>query len=138
MKIDRITNAATRGTRPGARGRAGNSDSFFKALSGADAHPARPPSGATPLPEIDALLALQEVASEPDSDIQGRRRGGELLDRLDELRLALLEGRLSVGAIERLAAQAAAGRAQVRDPRLAEILNDIELRAAVELAKLGH
>ena len=50
----------------------------------------------------------------------------------------MLEGRLSVEAIERLAAQAAAGRAQVRDPRLAEILNDIELRAAVELAKLGH
>jgi Class II flagellar assembly regulator len=138
MKIDRIANTATRGTRPGARGRAGNADSFFKALAGADAHPAAPPSGVAPPPRVEAILALQEVASEPDSDTQGRRRGEELLDRLDELRLALLEGRLSVAAIERLAAQAAAGRAQARDPRLAEILNDIELRAAVELAKLGR
>jgi len=138
MKIDRITNTATRGTRPGARGRPGISDSFLKALAGSDAHPANPLSGSTQPPGVDALLALQEVASEPESDTQGRRRGEDVLDRLDELRLALLEGRLSVAAIKRLAAQAATGRDRVRNPRLAEILNDIELRAAVELAKLGH
>ncbi len=138
MKIDRITNVATGSKRPGARGRAGYSDSFFKALAGADAHPAGPLGAATPPPAVDALLALQEAAGETDPNTQGRRRGEELLDRLDELRLALLEGRLTAGAIQRLATQAAAGRAQVRDPRLAEILNDIELRAAVELAKLDR
>ncbi len=137
MKIDRITNA-TRGTRPGARGRTGSSDGFFKALSKAGAKPASSLSGAKPASGVDALWALQELPNDPESDSEGRRHGEDLLDRLDELRLALLEGRLSVRAIERLAAQAAAGRAQVSDPRLAEILNDIELRAAVELAKLGQ
>ncbi len=137
MKIDRIANTS-RGARPGARGQAGKSGGFFKALAGVEAQTATPLSGAAPPPGVDAILALQEVAGEADSDTRGRRHGENLLDRLDDLRLALLDGRLSAAAIERLAKQAAAGRAQVRDPRLAEILDDIELRAAVELAKLGH
>jgi hypothetical protein len=29
-------------------------------------------------------------------------------------------------------------RAQIDDPQLIEVLDEIELRAAVELAKLGH
>ena len=40
--------------------------------------------------------------------------------------------------VERLASVAAAKRGQVDDPRLVEILNEIEVRAAVELAKLGR
>lgn len=66
------------------------------------------------------------------------RRGEELLDRLDDLRLALLEGRLPLATIQKLADLVAARRARVDDPRLLAILDQIELRAAAELAKLGR
>ncbi len=138
MKIDRLPSVATRGTRPGGRGRSSGSDSFFKTLASGEDSPAGALSSAAPLSGIDALLALQEVAAHSDPDSQGRRRGADLLDRLEDLRLSLLDGRLSIPTLERLSELTAARRARVRDPRLAEILGDIELRAAVELAKLGR
>ena len=66
------------------------------------------------------------------------RRGGGLLDRLDELKLALLGGLLAGAALEGL--QRAVGESidEVDDPRLRAVLQQIELRAAVELAKAGR
>ncbi|HXQ50990.1 MAG TPA: flagellar assembly protein FliX [Stellaceae bacterium] len=86
---------------------------------------------------VEGLLSLQEI-----SDGQGGRRraiarGEDLLEALDELRHALLVGvlpRARLAALVRLAGETAP---LVDDPRLAEILSEIELRAAVELAKLG-
>ena len=138
MKINRVSNLAAHGLRPGAPGRSGKSDGFLKALGGAGAGTPAGVSGAAPLQGVDALLAVQEVGERDDPDARGRQRGADLLDRLDALRLALLEGRIAVPVIERLAELAAAERARVSDPRLAEILGEIELRAAVELAKLGR
>jgi hypothetical protein len=136
MKIDRVGNIATRGTRSGGRGRTGNADSFFDILGGADRAAAANVSGAAPVNAVDALLALQEVGDDSGADAKARQRGEDLLDRLDEIRLALLEGRLSEAVLHRLSDLAAKKRGQVRDPKLAEILDEIELRAAVELAKL--
>ena len=138
MKIDRVTAGATPGARRGGRAGAAKSGNFSKSLSASETNAGGSISGAASLGPVGALLALQEVSADLDGDAQGRRRGEELLDRLDEVRLALLDGRLPAAMIERLAALAAAGRAQVSDPRLAEILDEIELRAAVELAKLGR
>jgi hypothetical protein len=66
------------------------------------------------------------------------RRGGGLLDRLDELKLALLAGLPARTALEGL--QRAVGESvdEVDDPRLRAVLQQIELRAAVELAKAGR
>lgn len=138
MKIDRVSSAAATPKRRSDRAGRSKSAGFSKMLGTGDASGAGPVSGAGALGQVDALLSLQEVGNETDANRQGQRRGQELLDRLDELRLALLTGRLSVAVVERLANLVAARRAHVRDPRLAEILADIELRAAVELAKLGR
>lgn len=138
MKIDRVSSAAATPKRRSDRAGRSKSAGFSKMLGTGDASGAGPVSGAGALGQVDALLSLQEVGNETDANRQGQRRGQELLDRLDELRLALLTGRLSVAVVERLASLVAARRAHVRDPRLAEILADIELRAAVELAKLGR
>ena len=105
---------------------------------GRGAPPASTVSGGAALGPVDALLALQEVSEDPGGRNRGRRRGEELLDSLDELRYGLLAGSLSLGAIERLTAMVAAKRGQVDDPRLVRILDEIEVRAAVELAKLGR
>ena len=95
-------------------------------------------SGGPALAPVDALLALQEVSEDPGGRSRGRRRGEELLDSLDDLRLGLLSGRMSLGALERLSTMVAVKRDQVDDPGLVQILDEIEVRAAVELAKLGR
>lgn len=94
------------------------------------------PAPTAPLTAPGAILALQEVdASEP----QARRavgRGHRVLDELKELHLALVDGWLSEDALHRLAALVDDRRPEVDDADLASLLDDIDLRAAVEMAKL--
>ena len=83
-------------------------------------------------------MTIQEVADPTTGRSRGVRRGFDLLDQLDRLRRAIMLGSLSRAQIERLTDLVAARRDQVDDPALAELLNEIEVRAAVELAKLGR
>ncbi len=139
MKIDRVSTIGARPSRRNERGGSTKSNAFARALStDNEAPPASTVSGGAALGPVDALLALQEVPEDPGGRNRGRRRGEELVNRLDELRYVLLAGCLWLGAMERLAAMVAAKRGQVDDPRLARVLDEIEVRAAVELAKLGR
>ncbi|MGW8175771.1 MAG: flagellar assembly protein FliX [Stenotrophomonas sp.] len=63
------------------------------------------------------------------------RRGSGLLDRLDELKLALLNGDADEGALDRLARSLREERADDDDQDLNALLDQIDLRASVELAK---
>lgn len=91
--------------------------------------------GAPSITGLESILSLQEV----DEPLQRRRRavarGASLLDRLDALRLALLDGDLPRSTIEALGAAIREQRDDTDDPRLRAVLDEIELRAAVELAK---
>ena len=138
MKIDRVSSIGSKPSRRTERGGASKSSSFSKTLGGGAAPtPSSVSGGGAPGP-VDALLALQEVAGEPSPRSAARQRGENLLDHLDELRLALLDGRLPRSVIERLASVVGAQRAKIDDPHMAEVLAEIELRAAVELAKLDR
>ena len=120
--------------RDGKAGSASGSD-FSSAVSAE--HPISAPSAPRPMTPVDGLFQIQEM---PDALAQRRRavqRGGTLLDRLDDLRLALLVGSLSPGQIAELQRAVASERSKVDDPRLATLLDEIDLRARVELAKLS-
>ncbi len=99
------------------------------------AAPASTTAATTP---IDGLFVLQEVAE----DLTGRRkaaaRGERLLDRLEDLRLALLSGKLPRAQLEQLRSLAKEHGPIVDDPQLTAVLAEIELRVAVELAKLDR
>ncbi len=139
MKIDRLSTIGTSAARRNERNGSTKSGTFAKALAvGAEAPPLSAVSGGAALAPVDALLALQEVPDDPGGRNRGRRHGEALLDHLDDLRLGLLSGRMSLGGLERLSAMVASKRDQVDDPRLTQILDEIEIRAAVELAKLGR
>jgi hypothetical protein len=60
-----------------------------------------------------------------------------MLDELEQIRLGLLLGQIPQARLEQLAQMVRARREQLDDPKLIAILDDIELRAAVELAKLS-
>ncbi len=86
---------------------------------------------------VDALLAMQEVgdSTEEHSRKQARSYGMDLLDRLTSIQDALLRGAIPKENLMDLAKRMREGRAKVQDPRLNEILSEIELRAEVEIAK---
>jgi hypothetical protein len=54
---------------------------------------------------------------------------------LDGLRLALLDGAISDAALQKLAGDMDGEKNNTNDPLLDELVAEIELRAAVELAK---
>jgi len=139
MKIDRLSSFGTSAARRSERNGTTKSGGFAKALSlNDDAPPVSAVGGGVALAPIDALLALQEVSDDAGGRNRGRRHGEALLEHLDDLHLGLLSGRMSIDALERLSVMVSAKRDTVVDPRLSQILDEIEVRAAVELAKLGR
>lgn len=85
---------------------------------------------------MDALIALQEI---PDNELARRQavqEGKGALETLERLRLDLLGGNVSIGTLTRLSDISNLRKQFGNDSSLDAILQDIELRAAVELAKL--
>lgn len=97
-------------------------------------------NAASSLAAVDSLLALQEAGGLEDATSSPRRamaRGEQMLDILDDIKLSLLAGQVPETKLTRLLKVVEAQQAQVRDPALGDILDHIELRARVELAKFG-
>lgn len=86
---------------------------------------------------IEALLALQSVDDAMQSRRKALKRGTSILDVLDEMKSDLLAGRISEGRLNRLMALVQQAR-QASVPGLDAVLEEIELRARVELAKAGR
>jgi hypothetical protein len=85
---------------------------------------------------IDALLTLQEVGGPIERRKKAVRRASVILDVLDDLKLGVLEGAIQPHTLGRLIEAVRQERMRTGDPRLEEVLDEIETRAAVELAKL--
>jgi len=87
---------------------------------------------------VEAILAVQEVPDAPEERSRGlaRQYGDDLLDRLESLRRDILLGAIPKEKLANLARALRAQRGQTDDPRLKGIIDEIELRAKVEIAKL--
>lgn len=97
--------------------------------------PASELSGASAVSSVDALLALQGVEDFTHARKQARERAFSLLDVLDDLKIALLEGGIPREKLSALMDLLQSKRDQTNDPKLESVLNEVEVRAAVELAK---
>jgi hypothetical protein len=86
---------------------------------------------------IDALIALQGIEDPVERRRRAVKHGRRALDALDELKLGLLSGALEPAALLRLKAAAADLKDGSGDEKLDQVLSEIELRVAVELAKAG-
>ncbi len=138
MKIDSPGSVRTNSVRRTGKSRNGQGSEFAKHIStGTETTPVAGGSAAQ-LDSVEALVALQEV---PDATRQTKRpeqrHAEDLLDRLDQIRLGLLRGNLSRIDLQALVLRMAERRRDTGDPRLIAIVDEIELRAKVELAKLS-
>lgn len=138
MKIEKSKSASAAGGPRATKGPAGAGGFSLGAASAtAEAHGVAPSTNVGGVASLGALLALQAV----EDPLQSRRRqvvrAGRILDALDGLKIALLETGAAPGDLEKLMAAVREERAATDEPRLQEILNEIETRAAVELAKAG-
>ncbi len=87
---------------------------------------------------LTAMLGAQEI----DADEGGRRGaaqryGTDLLDRLALLRIEVLDGRVSASGLEALGHAVSAQGQRCGDAQLDAVLEAIELRVEVEIAKLA-
>jgi hypothetical protein len=87
---------------------------------------------------ISPVMGLQEIDDALARSKRGKHRAQSILDQLEEIRLELLLGGLSQGRLMQLSRMVTTRRPDIEDPRLAEILDEIDLRAQVELAKMGY
>ena len=135
MKVDGPGPIRASGVRRLAK--AGKSDGDFAAHLGAEDPAVANAASSQFLARVDALISLQEVPDPAQNRRRAVGRGNDLVDQLEEIRHGLLIGALPVEKLKALARKLADGQFRVADPKLAELLQDIELRCAVELAKLG-
>lgn len=85
---------------------------------------------------VGTMLALQEISEEEVRRRKLAQQGKNMLDELENLRRDLLIGAIPGERLQGLARQLSVQKQSVADPRLAALIDDIELRVAVELAKL--
>ncbi len=138
MKIDPTGPLGARPAKIRERTASARGGEFAKQLGG---EPSAPSVGAAaPISAVDALLALQEVddSTSEQANSRARARGQVLLERLDEIRHGLLTGVIPRRTLNALAQTAREQKDAATDPKLAEVMGEIELRAEVELAKLDY
>lgn len=85
--------------------------------------------------DVSALMALQGIEGPLEKRRRAIRRGGGLLDRLEEIKLALLTGDADDTSLDQLARTLREERTDDGDADLNALLDQIDLRASVELAK---
>ena len=86
---------------------------------------------------IDALIALQGIEDPVERRRRAVKHGRRALDALDELKIGLLAGTLDQNTMLRLKSVAADLHDVSGDDGLDQVLAEIDLRVAVELAKAG-
>lgn len=117
--------------------KAGAADGDFGAYMTAGAKKPQAGGATHSIARVDALLAVQSIESPTERAARRRmrERGEDILKELDKLRHGLLTGSMTLGDVINMADVVASHREKVNDPKLIAILDEIDLRAQIELAK---
>jgi hypothetical protein len=137
MKVSGTTGSASAGgvrSTGGQTAASGFSPAMPSGVSGPSGVASARPAGQ--VSSLEALIAMQEVGGPLERKKRAVGRASHILDALENLKLDLLEGRLSPSSIASLTRAVRDQRSLTDDPRLEGVLDEVETRAAVELAKL--
>jgi len=130
----RATSSVRRAARTGKAGKA----EFSQHLEGPDeTEAAAAASAAGAVGAVEGVISVQEIEDALARAAKGKMRASDILDRLESLRIDILNGALSRDKLRQLAHIVNLRRPEVTDPRLGEVLDEIDLRAKVELAKFA-
>lgn len=137
MKVDGPGNIRGQApTRRAGKAEGAGGAAFAKQLKGTDsAAPASGVSAAAGVHAVSGILAAQEVDDAAARASRGKKRAQDMLDKLDDIRHGLLSGELSADKLVDLSRLVQSRKVAVDDPGLAQLLDEIDLRAQVELAK---
>src|SRR5688572_27988352 len=92
--------------------------------------------GAAPTQAPNSFLILQEVSDTEHAHRKALKHGDDTIAALEQLHRDLLIGEVPASTLHRIQTVVDEQRHPFVPPKLARLLDDIELRAAVELAKL--
>lgn len=95
------------------------------------------PAALRAISTLETLIALQGVEDPTARKKRGVAKGRNALDLLDRLKLGLLDDTVDRSLLARLAVAAEGLTEETGDPGLDQVLGEIDLRVAVELAKAG-
>lgn len=136
MKID--SSGRIRSASPQAKSKTGKTEGggFARHLDGSG-DSASPVSPSSPVQSVDAVLALQTVGDSTSgaANTRARQWGLDTLDELEQIRTDLLLGAIPKERLLNLARMVTERRQRADDPRLEALLDDVELRVRVEIAK---
>lgn len=137
MKISQTGSAAS-ASRSRKTGKADqvDADGAFRQHIDDGGAPSPKAAGTAPLAALSNLLAIQEVPDPTTGKKRAVLHGATLLDELKELQIGLVQGWVSEDKLRSLSHMLDQPRPTIDDPGLNQVLDDIELRAAVELAKI--
>ena len=133
MKINSTRGAQSVGA---TKAKASVSKTSFSPLSDEGSAPAPTIMETSPIASVDALIALQAEAPIETVTQKATKRANSLLGILDTIRMGLLEGGIPQSSLKRLLFALGEQREETGDPALDAILEQVEIRAQVELAKL--
>lgn len=139
MKVSKTEGAKGVSSTRKAKKTAGDDGAFAEALreaSGAEeAEQAQATGG---VGAVASILAVQQTADATDHRSRGLLMdyGNDLLDRLDQIRLSVLSGAVSKDRLQDLARRLREHKTTSDDPRLNDLIAEVELRVEVEIAKL--
>jgi hypothetical protein len=100
-------------------------------------HTSAPASSLRSISTLDALMALQGVNDPTERKKRAVAKGRNALDMLDSLKLGLIDASVDGSTISRLKVAAEGLTEGSGDSGLDTVLDEINLRVAVELAKAG-
>lgn len=136
MRIEK-TGKSGAATQSGRAGRGASSGPEFRVDLGDAPQKTAATAQAAPASGIEGLLAVQAVDEREHSRRRAYKRGTYLLDFLDQIKLDLLGGQVSSERLNQAIAVLQQARG-VSEPELESLVDDIELRVRVELAKMGR
>ena len=137
MRIENGTKIGTTAGRPAASRSSGSA--FAAALQDEGSAPARAATttAASALYDLSSLMALQAFEDPKERRRRAVMRGLDLIDVLEGVQMDLLVGGIGQDRLERLASMLG-NKEPSGDQRLDALVDDVELRVRVELAKFGR
>ncbi len=138
MKIEKTSKSGSVGKSKKTSKTSSADGSFGKLLKTGGVEGAQAASSASMVSSVDMLLAVQasEDPTQKAAKTRMKNRANIILDQLERIKVNILTGELKTEQMLRLADMISSHREKITDPALTSILDEIDLRAQVEIAKM--